>query len=153
MKWELGFSQARIEDVVAWSRMFALFAIALVENVSDRIVHRDILLEILDRIFVARSAHDWLADLEAAGVPASPLNDIRSALDNPQIRHRGMVGTVDRGVDGDLQILHNPIRMSATPIGEYAPPPRLGEHSDAVLHDVLGYDAASIEALRAAGAI
>lgn len=122
-------------------------------TVSERIVHRDDLLEILDEIFATRTAQHWLVDLEAAEVPASPVNDIRRALDNPQIRHRGMVGTIDLDEGGVLDILHNPIRMSGTPIGDYAAPPRLGEHSDAILRDILGYDSASIEVLRSAGAI
>ena len=122
-------------------------------DVSSRIRNRDALLAILDALFLTRDAADWLTDLEAADVPASPVNDVASVFDNPQIRHRGMLTQVDHPVAGEMPVLRNPIRFSATPIGEASPPPTLGQDSDAILRELLGKDDAAIHALRAGAVI
>lgn len=123
------------------------------DQVSRRIEHRDTLLAILNELFAKRSAAEWLAELEAADVPASPVNDVAMVFDNPQIKHRGMLTSVVHPVAGELPVLRNPIRMSGTPIGEAMAPPTLGQHNEAVLRDVLGYDDAQIAALREAAVL
>ncbi|MDO7836700.1 CoA transferase [Sphingobium sp. HBC34] len=123
------------------------------DQVQKRIMHRDELLAILDSLFARRTATEWLEALEAADVPASPVNDVAMVFDNPQVKHRAMLAHTHHPVAGDLPILRNPIRMSATPIGEATPPPTLGQDNDAVLRDVLGYDDVRIAALRAAAVL
>jgi crotonobetainyl-CoA:carnitine CoA-transferase CaiB-like acyl-CoA transferase len=63
-----------------------------------------------------------------------------------------MVREVEHAVGGPLRILANPIRLSATPIEDYAAPPTVGQDTDAVL-GALGYDADARQSLRAQGAI
>jgi len=122
-------------------------------EVSARIANREALLAILDAAFASRSADACLADLEAAEVPASPVNDMAGAFANPQIKHRGMLELVQHGSAGQIPILRNPIRLSATPIEGYTAPPALGQDTDAVLADVLDMSEDDIAALRAARAI
>jgi crotonobetainyl-CoA:carnitine CoA-transferase CaiB-like acyl-CoA transferase len=117
-------------------------------NTAGRIQNRDALLAILDEVFATRSADDWLARLDVADVPSSAVNDLPQALANPQIQHREMIQTIQRPGNGDIQILRNPIRFSATPIETYTPPPAVGEQTEAVLKG-LGYDAKTLEDLRA----
>lgn len=117
------------------------------DNTAGRICNRDALLEILDAVFATRTAEDWLARLDVADVPSSPVNDIADALANPQIVHRGMVREIDHPVAGKLKALSNPIRLSETPIEDYAPPPLVGEHTDAILASV-GYGPDAVAALR-----
>lgn len=119
------------------------------DQVQHRIENRDALLSILDRLFATRPAAEWLAALEAADVPASLVNDVAMVFENPQVRHRAMLDHVEHAVAGTVPVLRNPIRMSATPIGAATAPPTLGQDNDAVLRDVLGYDQAAIERLRA----
>lgn len=123
------------------------------DDVTRRIENRDALLAILDAEFARRPAAEWLAALEAADVPASPINDVRSVFDNPQIRHREMLASVDHAVAGKIAVLRNPIRLSGTPLGDAVAPPTLGQDNDAVLGEVLGRSEADIAALRADGVI
>lgn len=114
---------------------------------SARIENRRALVAELDAVFCTGPAFAWLARLDAAGIPASPVNDIAQALDEPQILHRGMVRQVEHP-SGPIRLLANPIVFSQSPVGDYAPPPLLGEHTDDVLAD-LGLDAARRAELRA----
>jgi len=123
------------------------------DRVQERIRNRDELLGILDALFATRAAADWLSELEAADVPASLVNDVAMVFENPQVQHRQMLDHAHHAELGDVPLLRNPIRMSATPIGDALPPPTLGQDNDAVLREVLGYDEARIAALRAAAVL
>ena len=118
-----------------------------------RVRHRE---ELVGRIQAALSAGlsaDWLERLLAADVPASPINDVPTALSDPQVLARGMVQTVADPVAGEISLLGPVAKLSETPAEIRAAPPRLGEHTDAVLRDVLGRTDKQILALRSAGAI
>ncbi|MEP7349455.1 MAG: CaiB/BaiF CoA-transferase family protein [Sphingorhabdus sp.] len=119
-------------------------------TVQGRIANRDALLAILDAVFVTRSVADWLAVLEAADVPVSPVNDLDGVFANPQVQHRGLLQEVDHPVAGPLKLVRNPIRMSDADSGTVTVPPGVGEQTDAVLGE-LGYDARAISALRSTG--
>ena len=121
-------------------------------TVPARIAHRDELLAILDTALATRPVADWLVALEAADVPVSPVNDVAAVFDNPQVRHRGLLQSVAHPVAGQVDMLRSPIRMSDDDDGEPAPPPGIGQHTDAVLQE-LGYSTGEIDAMRAAGAI
>jgi len=122
-------------------------------DVSTRIENRDALLIILEGEFAKRRADQWLLDLDEADVPASPINDVRTVFDNPQIRHRGMLASVDHAIAGEVPVLRNPIRMSATPIPDAAAPPTLGQDTIAILRDLLGRSDEEIASLRMEGVI
>jgi len=122
-------------------------------DVSTRIENRDALLIILEGEFAKRRADQWLLDLDEADVPASPINDVRTVFDNPQIRHRGMLASVDHAIAGEVPVLRNPIRMSATPIPDAAAPPTLGQDTIAILRDLLGRSDDEIASLRMEGVI
>lgn len=118
---------------------------------SARIENRKALSATLNVTFCERDAADWLARLEAAGVAAARVNTIAEALDEPQVQHRQLLRQVDHPT-GPMSILANPIVLSRSPIGPYAAPPTLGQHTAEVLTD-LGFDAAQQSALRSAGVI
>jgi crotonobetainyl-CoA:carnitine CoA-transferase CaiB-like acyl-CoA transferase len=114
----------------------------------SRVVHRDELLAAIRDRFARRTVARWLAAFEAAGIPAGPVRSVPEALDSPEAGERGMV---DRA-SGRPMVTPVP-KLSATPARVASPPPRLGEHTEPVLAELLGYDAARIAGLRAAGAI
>jgi len=118
-------------------------------TVSARIANRDLVLETLESVFAKRSAAAWIAALEAADVPVSPVNSMDGVFDNPQIRHRGMRVAVDHPTAGSVDLIANPIDPTAT----YSAPPLLGEHTDEILTLLLGKTPAEVTALREAGAI
>jgi crotonobetainyl-CoA:carnitine CoA-transferase CaiB-like acyl-CoA transferase len=107
-------------------------------TVSARIANRDLVLRILSDAFRTRPASVWLAELESADVPASPVNGVDEVFANPQAQHRGLRVTVEHPVSGTVDLLRNPIRMSETPIVAYRSPPALGQHSHEILREVLG---------------
>jgi crotonobetainyl-CoA:carnitine CoA-transferase CaiB-like acyl-CoA transferase len=118
-------------------------------TVSARIANRDLVLETLESIFANQPAAHWIAALEAADVPVSPVNSMDAVFDNPQIRHRGMRVAVDHPTAGSVDLIANPI----DPTTAYAAPPLLGEHTDEILTQVLGKTADEVAALRESGAI
>jgi crotonobetainyl-CoA:carnitine CoA-transferase CaiB-like acyl-CoA transferase len=114
---------------------------------AKRIQNRDAVLAELDAIFITKPAAYWLERLDAADVPASPVNNLPQALASPQVVHREMVREIEHPDAGKISILRNPIRFSETPIETYTAPPAVGEQTDAILQS-LGYDAETVKGLR-----
>ncbi|MDQ0141319.1 CaiB/BaiF CoA transferase family protein [Cupriavidus necator] len=91
--------------------------------------------------------------LREGGVPASVVNDVADLFDCPHVAAREMLMTVNDPVWGPVQVVGNPIKMSDVPEPAAGVPPRLGEHTEAVLRDWLHLDARQIQALRAGGIV
>ena len=122
-------------------------------GVSARIANRDLVLETLDAVFAQRPVSHWVAALEDADVPVSPVNTMEAVFANPQVRHRGLRTTVTHPTAGPIDLIANPIRNPGAPAMTYTPPPLLGEHTDEILRDLLGKTPDDIARLRASGAI
>lgn len=121
---------------------------------GDRTKHYEDLIPELERLFAAKDAGEWLALLEAAGVPAAPVNSVDTVMKDRQLIARNMFVTVDDPAAGVVTIPGNPIKMESVPESPTRPrAPALGEHTDAVLKSVLGLDEAAIAALRAKGVV
>jgi len=118
-----------------------------------RVRHRDLMVSMIGERLATRRARDWLAELEPAGVPCGPINDLAQVFADPQVRHRGMEVRAPHPVAGEVRMVANPMRFSATPIRHDRAPPLLGEHTDEVLDAVLGMSAAQIASLRERGVI
>ncbi|MDH3376082.1 MAG: CoA transferase [Gammaproteobacteria bacterium] len=67
---------------------------------------------ILDPSFAAKSTQQWLDILASAGIPCGPINNIAEVLDDPQVRARNMVVSVEDAVAGRVRMAGNPIKMS-----------------------------------------
>jgi crotonobetainyl-CoA:carnitine CoA-transferase CaiB-like acyl-CoA transferase len=76
--------------------------------------------------------------LDAAGVPASPINDVAQVFADPQVVAREMVRDLGQVNGRPVRMIANPIRMSRTPPTYQRPPPQLGQHTAEILRDVLG---------------
>jgi crotonobetainyl-CoA:carnitine CoA-transferase CaiB-like acyl-CoA transferase len=113
--------------------------------------HKAALLAILGPRFRERTTAEWLARLRGR-VPCAPVNSVRQALEDEQVRARGMVLDVKHPVFGVVREVASPIKTDGATTSP-DPAPRLGEHTDEVLRDVLGYPEARIAALRASGAL
>jgi crotonobetainyl-CoA:carnitine CoA-transferase CaiB-like acyl-CoA transferase len=118
-----------------------------------RVINREILIPMLTKIFRTLPTGCWMDALLPVGVPCGPVNDIPTALNDPQARARAMVQTVEHVTGGKIPLVGPVPKLSVTPAQISAPPPVLGEHTDQVLSELLGYDGARIAALRAEGAI
>ena len=95
----------------------------------------------------------WIDRLGAAGVPCGSVRNFQELFADPQVAAREMVASLQHPTIGAMQVLGVPVKLSDTPGGIDTPPPRLGEHTDAVLSRDLGLDTEAIAALRAQGAI
>ena len=105
--------------------------------------------QLLDEVFKTRPAAYWLDRLDAADVPAGPVNELPEVFANPQIRHRRMLVETEHPLAGAIKLLANPMRLSATPVTDYPAPPLLGQHTREVLSELLGVDDATLDALAA----
>ncbi|MBM3960129.1 MAG: CoA transferase [SAR202 cluster bacterium] len=115
---------------------------------GDRYRNREALLGTLREKFQARTTADWMARLRGK-VPAAPVNDLPAALAEEQLSARGMVQAASHPRFGAVRQVMSPILTE----GANAPPvraPRLGEHTDEVLRDLLGYSDERIRSLRVA---
>lgn len=122
-------------------------------NNAQRVAHRAELIAVLRDVFRTRPSADWLALLPPARIPATPINDIPTALADPQTEARRMVQTVIHPTSGSMQMLGPVAKLSETPATIHSAPPLLGEHTDAILRDELGYTAEEIQQLRQSGVI
>src|SRR5262245_39563939 len=93
---------------------------------------------------------EWLAALEAADVPAGPINDVAAAFASEQARAREMAVEVDHTALGRTTQVGLPVELSVTPASIRSAPPLLGEHAEEILAEA-GYSAVEIAALRAEG--
>jgi formyl-CoA transferase len=110
-----------------------------------RVANRDEMVQLVSEAIRQKPAAEWLGQLEAAGIPAGPINTLTQALSDVQAQHRGMV----RAIAG-MPLVGSPVRLDAERADSELPPPALGEHTAEVL-SALGLDADAVARLRAEG--
>lgn len=115
--------------------------------------NRKLLIPILAEEMAKRPAAEWYALFERHGIPSSPINNLQQICEDPHIAHRKMLVEIDQPLVGRMRICASPLKMSETPGEVYAPAPTLGQHSEEVLREVLGYAQERIASLRAEGVI
>lgn len=120
---------------------------------KQRVAHRAELIPLIRQATVFKTTAEWVAELERAGVPCGPINDLAQVFQDPQVVARGLKVDVPHPLAGSLPQVASPIRLSETPVEYRRAPPLLGEHTEAVLMDVLGLDAGAVQVLRSAGVL
>ncbi len=118
------------------------------ETMRQRIANRSALIHLLESLFVEDTTQHWLDRLRAVGVPAGPINDIAEVLGNEQAAERGFVRHVQNGDGDEVPTVANPVKFAETPVAYTKAPPLLGEHTDEVLREWLGYSDAKIQSLK-----
>lgn len=117
-----------------------------------RVANRDELTATLQARIGERPSAEWLAALEAADIPAGPINDIPTAFASEQAQARGMAVSVEHPVLGTTTQVAPPFELSRTPASIRTAPPLLGEHSREILAEA-GYGDNEIDRLAAEGVI
>jgi crotonobetainyl-CoA:carnitine CoA-transferase CaiB-like acyl-CoA transferase len=115
---------------------------------AARVLNRDALLPLLEETFATRPADDWVATLDAAGVPVGKIRGVLDALRTaaPATVH------VNHPAAGDLELVAPPLSFESSAPSAPAPPPLLGQHTREVLAE-LGVDDARFAALEEAGVV
>jgi len=106
-------------------------------NAASRSKHRDKLNEEIDSHTVKRSSADWIERLNEAGVPCGPIYSIDQMFADPQVEHLGIAQGVVRKDKSLMKLVGQPVSLSRTPSKLRVRPPTLGEHTAAVLKEVL----------------
>ncbi|MBI1917711.1 MAG: CoA transferase [Planctomycetes bacterium] len=117
-----------------------------------RVRNRAVLVPLVEEVMRTRATAEWEPVLESAGVPHAPVWTYADLLAHPQAAARGLRMTA-RDPDGNpVELVGSPFHLSGPPLVPAAPP-RLSQHTDEVLRDLLGLDAVHVEALRRQGII
>ena len=118
---------------------------------AERFANREALLPLLRARFATRTTAEWLDRLRGR-VPCAPVNDVRQALTDPQVLARDMIVEVEHPDFGPLREVRSPVRTEGE-IREPRRAPRLGEHTDEILREILNYSDSTISRLRSAGVL
>ncbi|PAA24384.1 CaiB/BaiF CoA transferase family protein [Pseudomonas fragi] len=118
-----------------------------------RVANRSELVPLIRQATVFKTTAQWVAQLEAVGVPCGPINDLAQVFADPQVQARGLAMQLPHALAGLVPQVASPIRLSKTPVEYRNAPPLLGEHTRQVLEQVLGLKAATVEALRRSGVV
>jgi crotonobetainyl-CoA:carnitine CoA-transferase CaiB-like acyl-CoA transferase len=117
----------------------------------DRAAHKDEVVARLTARFRERTTAEWLSRLRGR-VPCAPVNSVAQALADEHVRAREMIVEVEHERFGTLREVASPVKTPGA-IARPSPAPRLGQHTDEILREILRYDAARIASLRATGAL
>ena len=109
------------------------------------------LLPVLKRRFRERTTSEWLEAM-SSHLPCAPVNDVGSALSDPQVAALGLVSRSQHPEYGEILHAGSPIN-AGNPENGHTPAPKLGQHTDDVLTQLLGYDPDRVSRLRESGAV
>ena len=120
------------------------------DNVG-RVTNRDELVPILEDMMRSKPRADWLAGLEAVGVPCGPINDLEQLFDDPHVQSRERRIELPHPLAGTVPQVANPIRYSDADLAYTHAAPTLGQHTDEILAGLLGMADEEIASLRDRG--
>lgn len=121
---------------------------------AARVENRQAVIDALMPVMKTKTTAAWVKRLEELKVGCGPINTVRDAFADPQIRTRGVVVHIPHPAAPDgVDVIANPVRLSETPADYRLPPPLLGQHTDEVLSERLGLGKVKLAALRKNGVI
>lgn len=120
---------------------------------KGRASNREELAAILEDVFRTNTKAHWFDALKAAGVPGGQIRTVPEVFAAPEASERGMFHVVEDARHGELKLPGSPLHLRGTPTRKPSAPPRLGEHTDAILQEVLGLDQEARGRLRAKGTV
>lgn len=114
----------------------------------QRVEWRDTLVPLLAEMVSKKTKAQWLALLEEAGVPCGPINNLDEVFNDPQVKARECAIELKHPTASKVKLVASPMRMSATPVHHESAPPTLGQHTDQILRELLGYSDEQLTQLR-----
>jgi crotonobetainyl-CoA:carnitine CoA-transferase CaiB-like acyl-CoA transferase len=118
---------------------------------AERIRRREELFAILGDVFARQPWSHWQSRMRAAGVPCGQVRTVGEAIRSPEARERGIVTRIPHDKMGWVPNVNLPIRYSRTPIADPVAAPAVGQHTEAVLRELLGYADEQLARLAEAG--
>jgi crotonobetainyl-CoA:carnitine CoA-transferase CaiB-like acyl-CoA transferase len=124
------------------------------EQMTERGRHASGIISIFDRTFATRPRDEWIGILERSGdFIFTIMNTVGDLPEDPQVGANGYVVEYDHPRRGQIRLPGLPVRFSATPGDSRAPAPELGEHTEQILVETMGYGWEDIPRLRENGVI
>lgn len=102
----------------------------------ERVKNIDTLYGIIREAMLKRTTKEWQALLDAADIPNGPLNQLKDVWSDPQLRETNFFQSMDHPSEGQIVLMANPMDLSRSPSTIRLPPPRLGEHTAAILEEL-----------------
>jgi len=137
--WEKFCKLAGLEHLLADDRFTTM---------KKRVENRQTLTPLVASAICHRSRQEWYALLEREGIPCGLIKDVAEVCTDPQVLAREMVVPLQHPTAGPIHVNGVPIKLSSTPGEVIDPPPLLGQHTDEILTDILGYTASQVAELR-----
>jgi len=106
---------------------------------EKRFENKDLLNKLIEEGLSQADSEDWLELMHAEDIPASPLNTLDKAIGDAQIKHNRMVIEMEHPAYGKMRAIDCPIKIGGAMASEHTPPPTLGQDTDQMLQELLGY--------------
>ena len=115
-------------------------------TIGARVANKPLLTGMMEEVLKTDTKENWTQKFRH--LPAGPIRTMKEALDEPEVKRRGMLKTYKHNRVGDVPLIGSNYHFSDTPVDDTRPPPSLGEHTVSVLKDLAGLTADEIKALR-----
>lgn len=118
-----------------------------------RVQHRDLIDSLIEARLQSKTTQEWLEILEGSGMPYAAVNDIQGTINHEHVLARGMIQEVEHKACGPVKLVTHPVKYSRAEPRIRSAPPLLGEHTNEVLRDMLGFSEEKISELRQEGIV
>ncbi|MFB6309621.1 MAG: CaiB/BaiF CoA transferase family protein [Salinirussus sp.] len=123
------------------------------DSTEARQNHYEEIMAAMRPVMREHTIDEWTTRLDELGCPCGPLNEVSDVIEHPQARARGYVREYEDEHVGEVVLHGFPMHFSADETTFQSGPPRMGEHTDAILSRHLGLDAEDIDRLRGQGTV
>jgi len=120
---------------------------------ADRVKNRDELEAGIENLTSKKTTAEWQKIFEGKGLPYAAVNDVQQTLNHPHTLARNMVVETEHSECGPVKLVNTPFKFSNSQPGVRTAPPTLGQHTDEILTERLGYESAAITSLREKGVV
>lgn len=115
---------------------------------KKRVQNREELIPFLKQIFAIKSKKEWSTVFEGSSFPFAPVNSLSETFNDPHVKEIGLVKTVNHPIAREIKVVGPPVKFSDSNNAVRSPPPTLGQHTEEILQNMLGYNKEEIVHLK-----